>query len=251
VEAKKDGEVVTEQEWLAATDPQAMLKFVRGKVSNRSLRLFAVACCRLRWEWLEPGVPRQTVEVAERYADGLATVEELAVAQNAFLNAEVDYRSSSWAYGVTCADAWIAACSLCGKAGEVIQDSVSRKAVEEARCRSITGKAVGRMAKLAVRAAKEAAAATETAILRDVLNHSLFLINLDKLWLTHTIEGLAGAAYFDRTMPAGTLDPDRLAVLADALEDAGCTDATILDHLRGPGPHVRGCFVIDLLLDKT
>ncbi len=42
----------------------------------------------------------------------------------------------------------------------------------------------------------------------------------------------------------------RLALLADALEDAGCTDADILAHCRGPGPHVRGCWVVDLLLGK-
>jgi hypothetical protein len=41
-----------------------------------------------------------------------------------------------------------------------------------------------------------------------------------------------------------------LPVLADALEEAGCTDQTILDHLRGPGPHVRGCWAVDLLLGK-
>jgi len=41
-----------------------------------------------------------------------------------------------------------------------------------------------------------------------------------------------------------------LPVLADALEEAGCTDADLLGHLRGPGPHVRGCWVLDLLLGK-
>ena len=45
-------------------------------------------------------------------------------------------------------------------------------------------------------------------------------------------------------------DGERLAILADALEDTGCTDTAILEHLRGPGPHVRGCFVIDALLGK-
>jgi hypothetical protein len=47
-----------------------------------------------------------------------------------------------------------------------------------------------------------------------------------------------------------TLDPDRLAILADALEDAGCDNTDILSHLRGQGPHVRGCWVVDLLLGK-
>jgi hypothetical protein len=43
---------------------------------------------------------------------------------------------------------------------------------------------------------------------------------------------------------------DRLPILADALEDAGCTDADLLDHLRSPGSHVRGCWALDLILGK-
>ena len=62
---------------------------------------------------------------------------------------------------------------------------------------------------------------------------------------------LAEDAYEQRTIPAGTLDNARLAVLADALEEAGCQDQDILGHLRLQGAmHVRGCFVIDLLLGK-
>ena len=61
---------------------------------------------------------------------------------------------------------------------------------------------------------------------------------------------LARGAYEDRQLPSGQLDPARLAVLADALEDFGCTDQTVLSHLRGPGPHLRGCRVLDLLLGK-
>jgi len=60
---------------------------------------------------------------------------------------------------------------------------------------------------------------------------------------------LAQAAYDERILPAGTLDPVRLAVLADALEEAGA-HADFVGHLRGPGPHVRGCFLIDALLGK-
>jgi len=43
---------------------------------------------------------------------------------------------------------------------------------------------------------------------------------------------------------------DRLPVVADALQDAGCDNGEILTHLRGPGPHVRGCWCLDLLLGK-
>jgi hypothetical protein len=77
---------------------------------------------------------------------------------------------------------------------------------------------------------------------------------VDSAWLSWNdgaVRKLAQTAYDDRQLPAGILDPSRLAVLADALEDAGCTDRAILDHLRGPGVHVRGCWCVDLLLGKS
>ena len=61
---------------------------------------------------------------------------------------------------------------------------------------------------------------------------------------------LAQAAYEDRSLPAGTLDPTRLALLADALEEVGCDNADLLSHLRGPGRHVRGCWPVDLLTGR-
>ena len=61
---------------------------------------------------------------------------------------------------------------------------------------------------------------------------------------------LAQAAYDQRILPIGHLDPARLAVLSDALEETGCTDAELLGHLREPGPHVRGCWALDLILAK-
>jgi hypothetical protein len=67
--------------------------------------------------------------------------------------------------------------------------------------------------------------------------------------LLDTVVSLAQAAYDERELPSGHLDPIRLAVLADALEEAGAA-AELAEHLRGPGPHVRGCHVVDLLLDK-
>ena len=60
---------------------------------------------------------------------------------------------------------------------------------------------------------------------------------------------LARAAYDERILPGGELDPARLSVLADAIEEAGAGEA-LVGHLRGQSPHVRGCFVIDLLTGR-
>ena len=87
-------------------------------------------------------------------------------------------------------------------------------------------------------------------LVRDIIGNLFHPVALDLAWQTPTVTALATATYEERMLPAGTLDPDRLAVLADALEDAGCDNADILSHLRGAGPHVRGCFVVDLLLGK-
>jgi hypothetical protein len=90
-------------------------------------------------------------------------------------------------------------------------------------------------------------------LLRDILGTLFRPFVVDPRWLawnSGTIAVLAQTIYDERRLPEGALDKDRLAVLADALEEAGCTDPDILAHCRGPGPHVRGCWVIDLLLGK-
>jgi hypothetical protein len=69
-------------------------------------------------------------------------------------------------------------------------------------------------------------------------------------WRDGTVVRLAQAAYQERILPSGHLDATRLAVLADALQEAGCTDPAVLDHLRGLGPHVRGCHVLDATLAR-
>jgi hypothetical protein len=67
---------------------------------------------------------------------------------------------------------------------------------------------------------------------------------IDPAWLTPTVTSLAQAIYDERAF-------DRMPVLADALEDAGCTSTDMLEHCRGGGEHVRGCWVVDLILNKT
>jgi hypothetical protein len=87
------------------------------------------------------------------------------------------------------------------------------------------------------------------ALLRDVFGNPFRPVSVDPARLTPLVSALAAVAYEERSADGG-LDADRLAVLADALEDAGCVEADLLAHLRGPGPHVRGCWALDLILGK-
>jgi hypothetical protein len=73
---------------------------------------------------------------------------------------------------------------------------------------------------------------------------------LTTLWLTRTVLSLAQVAYEERDQASGDLDHASLSVLADAMEEAGCDDEPFLAHLRSPGPHVRGCWALDLVLGK-
>src|ERR1700733_9151151 len=85
---------MTEADWLACTDPQPMLEYRWGKTSDRKLRLFAVACCR-RLRRFEDSAGQNVVDLAERYADGLATRKELQRMASK-LGARGGY-SSAWA----------------------------------------------------------------------------------------------------------------------------------------------------------
>src|SRR5262249_38974215 len=99
-------------------------------------------------------------------------------------------------------------------------------------------------------AATEGTKNSALTILRCTFANPFRPVTIDPAWLTPTVITLATAAYNERSLPSGELDPARPAVPADALEEAGCQDADILGHLRSPGPHVRGCWVVDLLLGK-
>src|SRR5262249_29676321 len=94
--------------------------------------------------------------------------------------------------------------------------------------------------------------AAQIHILRDILrdpSRPLPVVAPEWLaWNSGVVPKLARAIYDERQLPAGTLDQTRLAILADALEESGRTDAGILNHCRGAGPHFRGCWLIDCLL---
>jgi hypothetical protein len=100
---------------------------------------------------------------------------------------------------------------------------------------------------------KEDQAPRQMAILRCIFGNPFGSVSISPsvlTWNDAIVVRLAQTAYEERYLPEGTLDNVRLAILADALEEAGCTNADILNHCRQPGEHVRGCWVIDLILGK-
>ena len=80
--------------------------------------------------------------------------------------------------------------------------------------------------------------------IRDIFGNPFRPVTLDSRWLSETVVALATGIYADRAF-------DRMPILADALEEAGCDHPDILAHCRGAGSHVRGCWVVDLILGKS
>lgn len=130
---------------------------------------------------------------------------------------------------------------------QVAVDQVARIAQGVVRARKLSVE----QGRSAVRDAERLAQAD---LFRDVfLNPFRSTPSIDPAWLAWsdgTVRKLAEAAYRDGAHPGETLDTVRLAILADALEEAGCTNADMLGHCRHPGEHVRGCWALDLLLVK-
>src|SRR5262249_25639466 len=90
----------------------------------------------------------------------------------------------------------------------------------------------------------------QNELCRDLASDLSRSVVIDPAWRTPDVVALAEAAYQERSLPSGELDRQRLAVLGDALEEAGCDEAELLEHLREPGVHVRGCWCVDLLTGR-
>jgi hypothetical protein len=225
---------VTEAEWLAGTDLAPLLGFLGPSAGERKLRLFCCACCRRIWDLLTDPRSRRAVEVAERYADGRADERELGEARLGAIGATGrGANQAAWAAYWT-ANQSAAECTW--QVGTAALEAPPRAAVGAARAAG-----AGEMA--AWDAARAAEADAQLRLLRDLFNpfHPFAVAPAWLTWNRGTVPNLARALYEERAF-------ERLPVLADALEDAGCADRTLLDHLRGPGPHVRGCWAVDLLL---
>jgi hypothetical protein len=243
---------MTEEQWLNwSTYPGGVAEMFRGKVGARKVRLFAVACCR-RIAHLLPDDQRcrRGIEVAERYADRLATREELfrghADAEAACPGRPGAYRTCGRAAAGEAARAVSTATHPTSRtyaagvvgcaAGAARYASFPRKAPASAAYRPPTrepGFVAGR-----------AEHAAQCHLLRDIYGNPFrpppAIARALLAWNGGTIPKLARGIYEERAF-------ERLPVLADALEEAGCTSEDILAHCRGPGTHARGCWALDLL----
>jgi hypothetical protein len=209
---------MTEAEWLACDDPMAMLSLLRDRTPDRKYRLYSCAACRSKWHWFDGDEgSRQAIEVAERYADGEASKAALAKATKALP------RGGGVALHVTLADGSSGALNVADvMVGEAVSECLGEDEHQDA---------------------KNAENTAQARLVRCIFGNPFRPVTIDPSWLTPTVVSLATGIYQERAF-------DRMPILADALQDAGCTNEEVLSHCRGAGPHVRGCWVVDGVLGK-
>lgn len=227
---------MTESEWLACAEPQPMLKFLNGKVSDRKLRLFAVACCSTLGHLL---VPQATdlLSVAEQFADGIAGAEERKHAREK-------------AFGL----AWVSDQSAAHRRGPA--KSAVCKALARRACEAAEGAAriaihlrgietdLGRGWPWGSDEGKAIHSADVAEVLRDIFGNPFRPVAVHPAWLTSDVLRLAEFIYQEKAFYL-------MPILAEALlQDAGCDNEEILNHCWQSGEHVRGCWVVDLLTGR-
>jgi hypothetical protein len=241
---------VTEEEWLACEDAREMLHCLlhehganRSKRGRRRLRLFGCASCRLFCDAESDPRSLAAIEYTERFTDGEVGAAEMAEAAKAAHRATLDIEFRRRPEGTKRTEipgllAAVAAFHLVAKHGKRADWCAYAvfRASPAPNLPFLTPDPVEQQ-----RWADQLRLMSQ--LLRDIVGNPFRPITLKPSWRTSNVVALARGIYDDRAF-------DHLPILADALEEAGCTDQTVLNHLRGPGPHVRGCWAVDLLLGK-
>ena len=263
---------MTEQEWLEFVNPQfdhpdhsigRLIRFLESKGSPRKLRLYVLACCqRLAHILAEAEWSSAALAVAEDVAEGHCPTSELqkyreyAGPGGGIVNAHYSLK------GELLPGAELAAAKE--RAADAFRCALSEDLTTQRHATESGGvyytQAAGatgwhgdeaiwldELARTQDRQAADAARRreihTQALTLHDIFGNPFRPVTVDPAWLTLTVTSLAQAIYDERAF-------DRLPILADALEDAGCDHADILNHCRQPRVHVRGCWCVDLLLGK-
>jgi hypothetical protein len=252
--------LVTEVQWLTCTDPNSMLEFLRGRATERKLRLFAVACCR-HISHIIDAQGHRAIAVAEQQADGECGVVKtlwttIRTQVNLVLTFNVarppqDHPAAALAAASLLGCDVMAVSHACAVAAFEVdaKDAKLRFGPAWLAAKDEADRALARATyDTRVAAARESAPILERQAnaLRDIFGNPFCAVTMEPSWLaasSGTIVNLAKAIYDERAF-------DRMPILADALEDAGCTDQDVLLHCRSGGDHVRGCWVVDLLTGK-
>jgi len=229
---------MTEDEWLEYATPGEMLRFLGDRASGRKLWLFACNCVDFVSRSLLRGLQVEVEppsELAWSAADAVANQSDLG--------------STAPPVGQP---SFIMVSSSVAELTERFSEQTLDVAFREQKLRAATQIRTD-VESLAVQLAKENGQDTATAsysartrmtsFLRDIFGNPFHRVSLDPTWLTSTVIALARQMYDSRDFSA-------MPILADALEDASCDNETILTHCRGPGPHTRGCWVLDLLTSR-
>jgi hypothetical protein len=231
---------MTETDWLTSTDPEAMLSSLQSRAGERSLRLFACACMRRYRFLLRDAESRHGVEVAERFAEGMASRDELRNAHNRIpyylpsISAQEAVRSA--VFWATADDAYLSACRVATTL-RIAAIATALSQVEPLnRSDSENRAAFG---------ARQAEENVQAMLLREVFaNPFVWRPSLDSVvlaWNNGLVRRLAQVIAVNQCWA-------ELPILADALLDAGCSDEGLLQHCRQPNDHVRGCWAIDHIL---
>ena len=235
-----EGKSMTEQEWLACTHPTPMLDFVRGKASDRKLRLFAYACCRLAGFGCS--------DIPERFADGKATADEMADLMREVESEGVEIAKArvGWpggGYTLTPATCEPDAQTAARDTAYYVAAEMSYRAAEASeQTETMTKESQQRI----IEDERKRAQALLADLLREIIGNPFRCCEVPPFWLQWndgTIGKISQGIYDEHAF-------DTISILADAVEEAGCDNAEILGHLRGSGPHFRGCWVVDLLLGR-
>ena len=218
---------MTEAEWLKATEPTPMLEFVRGNASARKLRLFACGVCRQLACYVTPVQDYISgIDAAEVYADESRRKAEVTRRRKLLKARMVSIVDGT---GNPQPDEW----NALFLATVAISDKEYRTfptCIHDLR--------YGRISE-----SLKAALSGFCLPVRDIFGNPFRPVILDPSWLTTTVLALTTGIYEDRAF-------DLLPILGDALMDAGCDEPAVLAHCRCDEPHVRGCWLIDLLLGK-
>ncbi len=248
---------MTEAEWLASSNPDEMIvAMAPERLSDRKLRLFLVGCCRRRWELFADGRLTSLLDVADQFAEGKVSLIELEGASvSAFREMQrareeiselQQYRTGEIA-GESARAMWITCfpdTDNLRQFGAPIPGCLAGSAAANLARAHAWSRDDIRADLAATQRTINAEVAAQAALLRCVAGNPFRPVTIEPNWRTSTIVGLASGIYQDRAF-------DRLLILADALEDAGCDSADILSHCRSDGPHARGCWVVDAVLGKS